>query len=179
MEKDNAKSIKVVITGPESTGKSTLSEQLATHFNTSYVPEYARAYLKKTQGVYTEKDLLAIARGQIATEDALLAKNPELLIYDTSLEVLRVWSEWKYSSCDPFILGQARSRIPDLFLLMKPDLPWEADPLRENQYDRDNLYDYYLKTLNEYEAKVVEIYGDGPLRTKMAVNAINNMFPDL
>jgi len=165
--------MKVVVTGPESTGKSTLSEAIAKHFNIDYVPEYSRDYLLARDGKYAESDLLEIAKGQIELEDKFEG-NKLLMVCDTSLEVIRVWSEWKYNHCDHFILEQARSRIPDLFLLLKPDLPWQPDPLRENPDDRDVLFAYYQKTLSEYKTKVVEIGGESESRINLAINAIDS-----
>ena len=170
--------LKVVVTGPESTGKSALCVLLAKHFKTSFVPEYARDYLLQKEGVYTREDLIIIAEGQIKSEEEYLQNNKDLLICDTSLEVIRVWSEWKYGSCDKFILDNARARTPDLFLLMTPDLPWEPDPQRENPHDRDELFAYYQKILREYDAEVVEISGDGKERIISAINAIEAISED-
>ena len=164
--------LKVVVTGPESTGKSALCASLAKHFKTSFMPEYAREYLLQKEGIYTREDLTQIAKGQIKSEEEYQQKNKPLLICDTSLEVIRVWSEWKYGSCDKFILDNARARTPDLFLLMTPDLPWEPDPQRENPHDRDELFAYYQKSLRDYNTRVVEISGDGEKRITSAINAI-------
>ncbi len=164
--------LKVVITGPESSGKTVLCKALANHFNTGYVPEYSRIYLQNKQGKYSQEDLTHIAKGQIKSEDEYRQKYKPLLICDTSLEVIRVWSEWKYKSCDEFILENAIKRAPDLFLLLTPDLPWQPDPQRENPDDREELFAYYQKTLSEYNAKVVIISGDGETRLILAVESI-------
>jgi NadR type nicotinamide-nucleotide adenylyltransferase len=167
--------LKVVITGPESTGKTTLAEALAQHFKTGYVAEYARTYLENKQGNYLEGDLLTIARGQISCEDEFQLGGRPLIICDTSLEVLRIWSELKYGKCDPFIKAQALLRRPDLFLLLKPDFPWQPDPLRENQHNRDELFTYYQKSLREYGAKVVGIGGNESEHIHSATDAIDKM----
>jgi NadR type nicotinamide-nucleotide adenylyltransferase len=172
MAKNNAKPIKVVITGPESAGKSTLSEQLANHFQVNYVPEYAREYLELTRGKYGKNDLIKIAKEQIKLENKYAQQNPELLICDTSLEVIRVWSEWKYGDCHEFILRQAKKRAPDLFLLLKPDLPWQSDPLRENPDNREEIYQYYQKLLVEYQTTIAEIRGDKNQRCQSAIEII-------
>ena len=168
--------LKVVITGPESTGKSALSASLSEHFKTSYVPEYAREYLQLKKGDYTQEDLTNIAERQIKSEDEYQRNNIGLIICDTSLEVIRVWSEWKYGSCDRFIIDNAKARTPDLFLLLKPDLPWQPDPQRENPDDRDKLFAYYQKSLSEYHTKVVEISGDGDKRITSAIKAIDEFY---
>ena len=177
MEKvDERKSVlKVVITGPESSGKTELCKALAKHYKTSYVPEYAREFLKQKDCNYTQEDLLHIAEGQIKLEDEYLLKYKRLLICDTSLEVIRVWSEWKFKTCDKFIIDNVRNRTPDLFLLLLPDLPWQPDPQRENPDDRDELFAYYQQSLLEYNTKVVTIGGDSEKRSMSAIRAINNL----
>jgi NadR type nicotinamide-nucleotide adenylyltransferase len=174
MEKvdERGSAVKVVITGPESTGKTTLTQALAKHFKTDYVPEYARQYLEARNGEYVKDDLLIIAKGQIRIEDECPQINKPLIICDTSLEVIKVWSEWKYGNCDPFIEEQARLRLPNLFLLLKPDFPWQPDPLRENSYDRTELFAYYQKLLKDYKTNVVEISGDDKTRINGAIRAI-------
>ena len=174
MAKDNAPSVKIVVTGPESSGKTTLARALARHYNIGFVPEYSRQYLPKTGGVYNQNDLLAIAKGQISLEDEL-ARTTKLLLCDTSLEVIRVWSEWKYNQCDPYILRQARQRAPDLFLLLQPDIPWEPDPLRENPTDRQALFAYFQKTLAEYPSQLVTIGGSMASRLAAAIRAIDKI----
>jgi NadR type nicotinamide-nucleotide adenylyltransferase len=167
--------LKVVITGPESTGKTELCKKLASHFNVSYVPEYSREYLTRKTGDYDLDDLREITIGQIRLEDQFLQKQNSLVICDTSLEVIRIWSEWKFNSCDKFILNNARLRAPDLFLLLAPDIPWQSDPLRENPDDREELFAYYQKSLSEYASKVVIINGDGKTRIDSAINAVENI----
>ena len=149
--------MKVVITGPESTGKSWLAKTLARHYNMPYVEEYARLDLKQTGGKYEEKDLLEIARGQAVLEEQVRQQKPKFILCDTSIEVIRVWSEWKYGRCDPQILALAKKQRPDLYLLLKTDVPWLPDPLRENPDDREELFAYYQKILPEYGAKVIEV----------------------
>lgn len=176
MEKIIAKPLKVVVTGPESTGKTVLCAALAEHFGTNYVPEYAREYLQLKGTNYVEGDLLNIAKGQIQLENKFSQQNnQQLLICDTSLEVIKVWSEWKYRHCHPFIIDQLLQRPPHLYLLLTPDLPWQPDPLRENPHDRADLFAYYQQSFTEHGIKVVEIYGDGRARIDMAINAIDKI----
>lgn len=159
---------KVVITGPESTGKSTLATQLTDYFNIEMVKEYSRSYLNELDRPYIQKDLIAIAKGQIALEDEYLAKNSYLTICDTSLEVIKIWSWFKYKSCDPFIEVSLINRSPDLYLLMSPDLPWQPDPLRENPNDRLELYELYKNELIGSKIPFYEISGNGEERIEMA-----------
>ena len=109
---------KVVITGPESTGKSTITRQLANFFNIDMVKEHSRSYLEKLERPYVQNDLTAIAKGQIAIEDEVSKAGSKFIICDTSLEVIKIWSEFKYDSCDSFIIDEVNNRLPDLYLLM-------------------------------------------------------------
>jgi NadR type nicotinamide-nucleotide adenylyltransferase len=166
--------LKVVITGPESTGKSTLAKQLADCFNVDMVKEYARTYLEKLDRPYEQSDLTAIAKGQIMLEDNALANNSRMIICDTSLEVIKIWSDFKYHSCDPFISDSYYKRKPHFYLLMTPDLPWQPDPLRENPFDRDELFEIYQKELISTGTPFYEILGNGEERLKMAKGVIKN-----
>ena len=163
--------MKVVITGPESTGKSWLCQNLAKHYNIPYVEEYARMYLAQTNGQYKEEDLLKIADGQTTLEKQIIDQSPGLVLCDTGLEVIRVWSEWKYGHCNKKIIDNSFKYKPDLFLLMKPDVPWFPDPFRENPDDRDTLFKKYQEVLKEYEVKVIEIgdYWSARLHTAIAL----------
>ncbi len=163
---------KIVITGPESTGKSTLSKQLADYFKVEKVAEFARAYLEKLDCPYTQKDLTTIAKGQIECEEKALKMDVRLIICDTSLEVIKIWSEFKYGSCDPFITSSLVNRQPDLYLLMKPDLPWQPDPLRENPKERDELFELYKEELISSGVPYYEVSGNGEVRFEIAKEAI-------
>ncbi len=123
---------KVIIIGPESTGKSTLSAKLASHYKTVWCPEFAREYLTGKNNNYTYDDLLKIAIGQVELEDILLtsAKN-NLYIIDTDMYVMKVWCEVAFQNCHKFILKQIAQRNYDLYLLCNVDLPWVQDELRE------------------------------------------------
>ena len=170
--------LKVVITGPESTGKTSLCEALADHFKTGYVPEYSRVFIENNDGKYTQEDLIRIAEGQMKSEDAYQRKYNSVLICDTSLEVIMVWSEWKYHHCDASIIKNANKRTPDLFLLLTPDLAWQPDPQRENPDDREELFSYYQQSLQKYNTKVVIISGAGEERITKAIQAIGNLNKD-
>ena len=165
---------KVAVTGPESTGKSLLSQQLAQEFNTVWVPEYAREYLLKLPEPqkYIEEDLLNIAKGQLISEDQLIQSASEILICDTELLVIKIWSEFKYNRCHPWIIEQINIRKYDLYLLCNPDIPWEYDPLRENPALREYFYIKFLKELNRMEVNYIEIKGDYEQRLETAINEI-------
>ena len=162
--------MKVIITGPESTGKSRLTKALAKHYNIPFAKEYARYYLEQTNGEYHQDDLLEIAKGQMDLEDKVSSGSDGIVLCDTGLEVIRIWSEWKYNNCDPQILKDSFARQPDLYLLLKPDIPWMPDKLRENPNDRDELYQNFKAVLSEYDSRVIEIsdYWENRLHTSIA-----------
>jgi len=140
---------KIIITGPESSGKTTLSNDLKKHFNTHLVTEYAREYIDKLNSKYNYKDLLKIAKQQLKNEVEIQLKTP--LICDTDLITIKIWSEYKYSKCDKWILQNIQKQKNELrfYLLCKPDLKWRYDPQRENQFDRESIFDIHK---NELEA---------------------------
>lgn len=133
---------KIVIIGPESTGKSTLTEMLAQHYSMPFVTEYARKYIDEIQRDYIENDLLQIAQGQIDAEDKQLQNASSLLFCDTDLYVIKVWSEHKYKHCSGWILKQIATRSCDLYLLTDIDMPWENDPQREYPDPKMRKYFY-------------------------------------
>lgn len=135
---------KIVVIGPESTGKSTLSQDLALALDTLWVPEYARTYLEKNGATYQFNDLAEIAKGQLISEDKLAEDAHKQLICDTDLYVLKVWSEHKYGKTDSFILHNIASRKYDAYILCDIDMPWEADPLREHPDQEMRRYFFEL-----------------------------------
>lgn len=166
---------RIVIIGPESTGKSTLTQSLAAYFHTSYVPEYARDYLEQLDRPYNENDLLLIARGQVVLEEekAKLAKG-NLIFCDTDLYVIKVWSEDKYSRCHPWILEQIAVRKYDLYLLTDIDMPWQDDPLREHPEPemRQYFFKIYSDIVQHSGVPFTVVTGTAVQRLEMAVNAI-------
>jgi NadR type nicotinamide-nucleotide adenylyltransferase len=167
---------KIAITGPESTGKSMLAEQLATHYHTAWVPEYAREYLERLGKPYVEEDILAIARGQVREEDIAMEKADGFLFCDTELIVTKIWSDVKYSRCDPWIPEAIGRRQYDLFLLCDIDLPWQYDPLREHPDQRQYLFDLYFNELTVRKFPFRVVRGTGRARLQNAVSAIEDFF---
>ncbi|MEO9966613.1 MAG: ATP-binding protein [Reichenbachiella sp.] len=176
MEKITQPTTKIIITGPECTGKSTLSRQLSEYFEQPWLPEYARTYLSQLDRPYQQEDLLEIAKGQIECENTLLGENHNQVFMDTSLEVIKIWSEWKYRHCDNHIVDSLKARKADFYLLLSPDMSWEQDPLRENPDDRELLFDIYKQELESLGCPYEVISGLGLLRTRRAIKAINNYF---
>lgn len=164
------KQIKIAITGPESSGKTTLSEALNKHYEDSIlVPEFAREYLNKLNRKYQYSDLLKIAKGQKKIELIERKKN-KIIILDTTLQVIKIWSMEKYKKCDPWILDQKENYTH--YLLCKPDFTWKPDPLRENPFDRDRLFNVYLKDLNNKTFTIIS--GNQKSRFMTAKKIINH-----
>ncbi|NAS31263.1 AAA family ATPase [Flavobacteriaceae bacterium R38] len=172
--------IKIVLFGPESTGKTTLSRQLADYYKTLWVPEYAREYLQdKWDNVQTTcepEDLLPIAEGQIRCENELTEKVAELLICDTDLLETKVYSEAYYvGSCDPLLEKYAIENTYDLYLLTYIDIPWEKDDLRDKPNEREKMFNHFKKALDDYERPYVLIKGTRKERFETAVKAIDQL----
>lgn len=165
--------IKVAITGPESSGKTTLSESLAAYFDVNWVPEFARKYLISRGGSYTKKDLDYIAKGQFEA----MKNTPQepLVFFDTDLFVLKVWYEYKYNQLSPVISELLDQQEVDLYLLCKPDLSWEEDPLRENPNDRDVLYGLYLDAMKEKGVTFTIISGLPEERIEHAIATVKTL----
>lgn len=170
---------KIVIIGPESTGKSTLCDQLADHYKTVWCPEFAREYLLERGMNYTFDDLLKIAHGQLELEDTLLteAKNG-LYFIDTDMYVMKVWCEVAFENCHTWILKQIARRKYDLYLLCATDLPWQKDELREypDLAFRNKLHKIYKDILINSNTMWAEISGTDVQRLQMAVGIINTVF---
>jgi NadR type nicotinamide-nucleotide adenylyltransferase len=166
------KVLKVCVLGPECTGKTELSSFLATHYRTAWVAEYARAYLGKLGRPYDQADLLKIAHGQLRMEDEWLRDATSLLICDTNLIVIKIWSEVRYGTCDEEIIEKMAARTYDLYLLTYIDVPWQDDPLREHPQRRQELYELYLAELKKLATPFVEIRGSIEQRRTAAIEAI-------
>lgn len=163
---------KIAVVGPESTGKSLLSEQMANHYQTVWVPEFAREYLNNLGHEYVYDDLSVIARQQLLAEDKAAESSNNLLFCDTNLIVIKVWSDFKYGHTEPWIIEEIKRRKYDLHLLCDIDLPWEDDPLREHPYQRKELFDIYVKELETFDLHYKVISGIGKTRLQNAVEII-------
>ncbi len=161
----------IVITGVESSGKSTLSKALAQHFNEPLVPEMARAYLAAKES-YGFEDIEAIARLQWAEIEKKSTEAKKYLFIDTAFLVLKIWSEEKYGRCCRFILDKLATFTPDLYLLAAMDIPYEQDVLRETPdvKDRERLYALYLAHVVGERFVVVE--GEAMERLQQAVSIV-------
>lgn len=164
---------KIVITGPESTGKTTLAQYLSQYYRCPVVPEYAVEYLEKTDGRYGYRDLLKIAKGQIAKEEEIIKKSQDgLIICDTDLITIKIWAKVKYGKVPRWVMKTIRERKYDFYLLCAPDIEWEYDKFRENPHDRDRLFVLYEKELKKYHKPYVVISGKGEERQQKALEAL-------
>lgn len=184
---------KVVVIGPESTGKSMLCQQLADHYNTLWCPEYARQYLLQHGMNYSYDDLLVVARGQLALEEEFERKagkrqedggratnmpaGSSLLFIDTDMYVMKVWCEFVFDKCHQFILDQIVHRKYDLYLLCNTDLPWVKDELREypDLERRQQLHSIYTDIMINQTTPWVDISGSYEERLDTAVTAVNKI----
>jgi NadR type nicotinamide-nucleotide adenylyltransferase len=180
---------KIAIIGPESTGKSTLCDQLAKHYHTEWCPEYAREYLLKHGANYTYDDLLVIAKGQIELEEKFeklvkskksSAEEQQLLFIDTDMYVMKVWAEFVFNKCHLYILEQIAERKYDLYLLCNIDLPWIKDELREypDLETRKKIYSIYKDIVINQPVPWVDISGNYDERLKKAVAAVDQLLSE-
>ena len=158
--------LKIIVTGPESSGKTTLCKALSKHFNLPFSKEYAREYLYALNRDYNQDDLLKIAKGQ------LQAENGKQLL-DTDLITLKIWSKYKYESYNSWILAQIEKQKSEkrFYILCRPDIPWKKDPQRENPNDREELFEIYKKEIASlgHDYFVVE----GKNRTENCISKIS------
>ena len=183
---------KIVVIGPESTGKSTLCLQLAEHYQTLWCPEYAREYLDTHGKEYNYEDLLTIAKGQIELEKLSVANcqfseknnyqlsiiNYQPIFIDTDMYVMKVWCEFTFGKCHSWVLNQIAIREYDLYLLCNVDLPWIKDELREypDMKTRNKLYHYYKDLMINQHTPWVDISGNYKERLQKAIKEIDGLF---
>ncbi|MCD8399224.1 AAA family ATPase [Tenacibaculum finnmarkense] len=172
--------VKVVLFGPESTGKTTLSGQLARHYNTVWTPEFAREYLQdkwnNERKICEQKDIIPIAEGQIKLENELSKKADEILICDTDLLETKVYSEEYYGGFVDANLDEAAIKNTyDIYFLTYIDTPWEADDLRDKPGERLEMFTAFENTLIKYKRPYVLLKGDKETRLKKAVAIIDEL----
>jgi NadR type nicotinamide-nucleotide adenylyltransferase len=172
---------KIVIIGPESTGKSSLCTQLASHYKTDWVKEYAREYLLENGTAYTFENLLEVAKGQIELEETaienMLQSDTGLLFIDTNMYVMKVWCEFVFEKCHHWILNTIVERKYDLYLLCNIDLLWVKDELREypDLVTREKLYHHYKDIMLNQQVPWIDICGNYEERLQKAIDAVNKL----
>ena|SRR5688572_2081792 len=173
------KTIKIAVTGPEASGKSYTSEYLARIFDGWVVPEFAREYLNYLDRAYNYQDVVNIAKGQMDVEQKVMAdalkEHIDFVFFDSELINTRIWMDEKFGECEPFVLDAIQESDYDHYLLMKPDIEWEPDPLRENPYDRDRLFELHIQHLNFFQKSFTVIEGDRDQRLKMAIAVVKTL----
>ena len=154
---------KIIVTGPECSGKTKLCKGLSKHFKIPFTKEYAREYLTCLKRQYRKEDLLKIATKQLKSEI-----NSQIL--DTDLITIKIWSEYKYKHCNKWITEQIQKQrsIKRFYLRCKPDIPWESDPLRENSTNRDELFEIYKQELEELKHNFFIIEGENRLENSIS-----------
>ncbi len=167
--------IKIALTGPESTGKTTLAKSLAKLFQVEWYPEYAREYLQERKGKYDESDLLKIALGQEKIRSNI-STHDQIQIFDTENTVIKVWSSFKYGRISEKIIElQNSQRFNHYFLCSPDDIEWEDDPLREHPQQRKELFAIYLKELENLKVSFTILKGSAESRLEQAAEIIEEL----
>lgn len=168
---------RILILGPESTGKSTLAAALAAYFQEPWVPEVAREYLEKLDRPYAYDDLLQIGKQQMRMEDELAGAAKNYLFCDTDLRVIQVWSQHRYGEVDPWVLEESARRTYDLILLCAPDLPWQADLLREHPEleMRQQFFEIYRQLSQASGFPWILISGDTAQRLSTGIQVVGSL----
>lgn len=167
---------RIAIIGPESTGKSELCQHLATHFETEWVPEYARFYIDRLDRPYEQYDLKAIAEAQLQWEDDKATYANSFLFCDTNLIVIKVWSDHKFGNTDAWVESQLANRSYDFYLLNNIDIPWTPDPQREHPHLRKHFFDVYERYLLENKLPYAIVSGIEGERKQSALDALDAYF---
>ncbi len=179
LEQQPSSILKIAIVGPESTGKTTLAEQLAIKFDTVWAPEFARDYLQKKwdtfQTTCEPEDLLQIAKGQIQLENDRLCVANKILFCDTTLLVTKVYSEYYFKYCDPILDQAVKNNFYDLVFLTNIDIPWQADDLRDKPNERTAIFTAYTKTLHQNNTPYIVLSGNKQERLQKATQIINDV----
>ena len=162
--------LKIIVTGPESSGKTTLCKALSKHFNLPFSKEFAREYLDLLNRDYNQNDLLKIAKGQLKSE-----QNTQLL--DTDLITIKIWSKYKYGNCEKWILDEIEKQKSEnrFYLLCKSDIPWQADAQRENPHEREELFKIYKKELENLGHNYFIVEGEE--RKEKSISKISSLMP--
>jgi NadR type nicotinamide-nucleotide adenylyltransferase len=166
---------RVVLTGSESTGKSTLAARLAEHYHAELVPEFVREYAAKKGAPINFTDHGPIARGQMALEDEHIARAKDLVVQDTDLLSTVVYCDHYFGACPPWIIATAYERRPDLYLLCEIDLPWVEDGIRDRGHMREEMQQLFRDAVAASGVSFVVISGDADSRFDAAIQAIDGL----
>lgn len=166
--------MKIAFTGPESSGKTSLSKAIAEHFDAQWFPEHARAYLIKRDAKYNFSDIEQIGIEQQEMREA--DEKAGIKIYDTENTVLYIWSTFKYGKCAPKVKSlMDNQRFAHYFLCSPEGIPWEEDPLRESPNQREELFILYLAELRKQNNDFTILDGTFEQRMKKAIDIIEEV----
>lgn len=179
LKQEKSNCIKVVLFGPESTGKTTLAKQLASYYNTLWVPEYSREYAQKKIEInqkLTKADVLPIAIGQMKLENELAVKTDSVLICDTDLLETKVYSEFYYPNYNNSLIEKyAIQNTYNLYFLTNIDTPWDDDGLRDKPNEREKMFKVFEDALTKYKKPYVLLKGNKKERFNLAVSYIDSL----
>lgn len=166
---------RIAITGPESTGKTWLTEKLAAYYKTGMVEEFSREYFHDKKYEYILDDLIAIAENQLSNENKIASLSKDIIFCDTDLLSIKVWAKVVFDKVPQWIENQLKNHKYDLYLLCFPDLMWQPDPLRSNPHNRQYIYSLFVDELeqNDFNYKVVK--GIDDQRLKNAINFVDEL----
>ena len=164
---------RVVLTGSESVGKTTLARELAEHYGVEFVPEFVREYAKTKAGPLDFRDHGPIAHGQMALENEYAARAGKLLFQDTDLVSTVVYCDHYFGRCPQFIVDAALERQAHLYLLPSIDMPWVADGIRDRGHRREEMHQLFAARLAAFGMNVVDISGDRQRRLHSAIDAVD------
>ncbi len=177
MNSNNYESIfRIAVIGPESSGKSILCEQLANYYQTTWIPEFARAYLQNLNRPYDANDIVEIYKTQFNQEKSSLKSSNKFIFVDTEFIIGKVWQEHLYGKSDSYFDEMIATHPYNFYLLTYPDLPWEFDPLRENPGKGLYFYEWYKKILSENQLQFETVSGTGASRLQCAINILEKRY---
>jgi NadR type nicotinamide-nucleotide adenylyltransferase len=166
-------SFKIVLFGPESTGKTTLAGQLAAHYQTVWVPEFSRFYQEQKGAACGLEDVIPIAEGQLQWEAEASIRASRLLICDTDILETKVYSQIYNGTCPPWLLRMVEGNLGDLYLLTDIDLPWVPDGIRDRPHQREEICRQFRTELEERNLPFAIISGDPEVRLQKAIRAVD------
>ena len=161
---------KIAIIGPESTGKSLLTKELARYFNANSVSEYSRDYFENREYKYEIEDLISIAKGQLCKEENIANSSSGLLFCDTDILTIKIWSHIVFNTVPDWIDEKVKTHTYQLYLLCNTDIEWESDRFRKNDHNRQYIYNLFVKELERYNLNYRVVKGKGGVRLVNAVS---------
>ena len=166
---------RVCVTGPESTGKTTLAARLAAYYRTVWVPEASRIYAERKQSPLLVSDVAPIAREHVAMADEAVPAAGRLIVLDTDLLSTAVYSQHYYGVVPPEVKALERARRADLYLLCDVDVPWLPDGIRDRPTNREAMLAVFREALETRKLRWTMITGDWETRWQTAIDAVRTI----